>query len=410
MSGPLDRFARPCCYMNFDRYDYYSSVIPALGELVAGDRDSYQFLVESIGRFPSQNEGEERREGELELHRSSWGMRQRAFGATENIDLNEEVQFIKQVKQASKGITTNGINEQLGVNQSQITGIFFLALSEKTVIWNAHFIEFWEFPGKLSRREEMIKRRLNFNRRTNESSESTTSSTEEETEWEMRPGGMLVQKRTEISDSLTPNLRLRIAFGSVMYEISARELKKLLMVETGLQPAEQRLIFRGKERENGAYLDLSGVKDRSKVILIDDPASRERRLIEMRRIARIQTAQCKINDVSMEVDRLAEQVSAIESSVANSKMVPEVQITTLIEMLMRQAVKLDSISAEGDDACAQKNLQGKRVQKCVETLDVLKVSNARVKPVIVTTNWETFDHPPPPAAPPPITAHWEFFD
>ncbi|XP_050247388.1 2-methoxy-6-polyprenyl-1,4-benzoquinol methylase, mitochondrial-like isoform X2 [Quercus robur] len=37
------------------RYDYYSfSVIPAVGELVAGDRNSYQYLVESIRRFPSQ--------------------------------------------------------------------------------------------------------------------------------------------------------------------------------------------------------------------------------------------------------------------------------------------------------------------------------------------------------------------
>lgn len=36
-------------------YDYYSfSVIPAVGELVAGDRDSYQYLVESIRRFPPQ--------------------------------------------------------------------------------------------------------------------------------------------------------------------------------------------------------------------------------------------------------------------------------------------------------------------------------------------------------------------
>ncbi|KAL3625172.1 2-hexaprenyl-6-methoxy-1,4-benzoquinone methyltransferase [Castilleja foliolosa] len=38
-----------------DLYDYYSfSVIPALGELVAGDRESYQYLVESIRRFPKQ--------------------------------------------------------------------------------------------------------------------------------------------------------------------------------------------------------------------------------------------------------------------------------------------------------------------------------------------------------------------
>ncbi|PKA52678.1 2-methoxy-6-polyprenyl-1,4-benzoquinol methylase, mitochondrial [Apostasia shenzhenica] len=36
-------------------YDYYSfAVIPAMGELVAGDRESYQYLVESIRRFPNQ--------------------------------------------------------------------------------------------------------------------------------------------------------------------------------------------------------------------------------------------------------------------------------------------------------------------------------------------------------------------
>ncbi|XP_022728929.1 2-methoxy-6-polyprenyl-1,4-benzoquinol methylase, mitochondrial-like isoform X3 [Durio zibethinus] len=36
-------------------YDFYSfSVIPPLGELVAGDRESYQYLVESIRQFPPQ--------------------------------------------------------------------------------------------------------------------------------------------------------------------------------------------------------------------------------------------------------------------------------------------------------------------------------------------------------------------
>ncbi|KAJ6844489.1 2-methoxy-6-polyprenyl-1,4-benzoquinol methylase, mitochondrial [Iris pallida] len=36
-------------------YDYYSfSVIPAMAELATGDRDSYQYLVESIRRFPKQ--------------------------------------------------------------------------------------------------------------------------------------------------------------------------------------------------------------------------------------------------------------------------------------------------------------------------------------------------------------------
>jgi demethylmenaquinone methyltransferase/2-methoxy-6-polyprenyl-1,4-benzoquinol methylase len=38
-------------------YDLYSfAVLPTLGQLVAGDRDAYRYLVESIRRFPAQEE------------------------------------------------------------------------------------------------------------------------------------------------------------------------------------------------------------------------------------------------------------------------------------------------------------------------------------------------------------------
>ena len=37
----------------YDRYSYY--VIPAMGQAIAGDRDSYQYLVESIRKFPDQD-------------------------------------------------------------------------------------------------------------------------------------------------------------------------------------------------------------------------------------------------------------------------------------------------------------------------------------------------------------------
>lgn len=38
-------------------YKQYSfNVLPALGQLLAGDRESYQYLVESIERFPTQME------------------------------------------------------------------------------------------------------------------------------------------------------------------------------------------------------------------------------------------------------------------------------------------------------------------------------------------------------------------
>ena len=37
-------------------YDAYSfNVIPRMGQMIAGDRDSYQYLVESIRKFPDQD-------------------------------------------------------------------------------------------------------------------------------------------------------------------------------------------------------------------------------------------------------------------------------------------------------------------------------------------------------------------
>jgi len=48
-------FSRPAVPLLDVAYDAYSfNVIPAMGELVTGDRDSYQYLVESIRRFPDQ--------------------------------------------------------------------------------------------------------------------------------------------------------------------------------------------------------------------------------------------------------------------------------------------------------------------------------------------------------------------
>jgi len=36
-------------------YDIYSfNIIPRMGQAIAGDRDSYQYLVESIRKFPNQ--------------------------------------------------------------------------------------------------------------------------------------------------------------------------------------------------------------------------------------------------------------------------------------------------------------------------------------------------------------------
>jgi len=72
------------------------------------------------------------------------------------------------------------------------------------------------FPGKI---EFKLMRKIPSARENSSSSSSTTIAREEETEWEMRPGGMLVQKRTVQTDAPTRNLRLRVTYGALRYEI-----------------------------------------------------------------------------------------------------------------------------------------------------------------------------------------------
>ena len=43
----------PAMQWAYDRYSF--NVIPAMGQVVTGDRDSYQYLVESIRKFPDQD-------------------------------------------------------------------------------------------------------------------------------------------------------------------------------------------------------------------------------------------------------------------------------------------------------------------------------------------------------------------
>lgn len=96
------------------------------------------------------------------------------------------------------------------------------------------------------------------------------------------------------------------------------EVKKVLSGETGLQVDEQKVVYRGKERQNGEYLDACGVKDRSKVVLIQDPSSIERRFIQMRINAKIQNAHRAINTIALHLDQLADQVSESFSHPTNS--------------------------------------------------------------------------------------------
>lgn len=204
-----------------------------------------------------------------------------------------------------------------------------------------------------------------------------------ENEWEVRPGGMLVQKRNPDSENRPPPppIRIRVKYGSIYHEINISsqatfgELKKMLTGPTGLHHQDQKLLYKDKERDNNAFLDIAGVKDKSKIVVIEDPLSQEKRYLELRKNAKMEKAAKTISDISFEVDRLAGQVSAFESIISKGAKVVEKDLVKVIELLMNQLLKLDGIVAEGD-VKLQRKMQVKRVQKYVETLDVLKMKNS----------------------------------
>lgn len=95
----------------------------------------------------------------------------------------------------------------------------------------------------------------------------------------------------------------------------AGDLKKLLVQETSLQPSEMRLLFRGKQKDDSEWLHVAGVKDKAKIILVEDPASRERRIEAMRKQEQVAKACKAVDVVRSEVDKLAGKVSAVPSLV-----------------------------------------------------------------------------------------------
>ncbi|CAK8532568.1 unnamed protein product [Lathyrus sativus] len=203
-------------------------------------------------------------------------------------------------------------------------------------------------------------------------------------DWEMRPGGMLVQTRTSNIDQnpvLVPTIRVRVKFGSVYHELNISsqatfgDLKKMLTGPTGLHHQDQKLFYKDKERDSKAFLDIVGVKDKSKLVLVEDPISQEKRILEIRKNAKMEKAAKSISQISLEVDRLAGRVSAFESIISKGGKVVESDVIGLIELLMNQLLKLDTIIADGDIKL-QRKMQVRRVQKYVETLDMLKVKNS----------------------------------
>ncbi|TYI70744.1 hypothetical protein E1A91_D08G243400v1 [Gossypium mustelinum] len=235
-----------------------------------------------------------------------------------------------------------------------------------------------------------------------------------EMKWELRPGGMLVQKRDMGDASSGPMIKIKVSHGSFHHDITVPaqstfgDLKKVLVQETGLEPKEQRLLFQGKEKDDEECLHMVGVKDMSKVVLLEDPASKERKLEEMKRNQSVLKACEEVAKVRAEVVQLSDKVNALEGIVHGGTKVDEKELLGLTELLMVQLLQLDTIEANGE-AKVQRRAEVRRVQRLVDTLDNMKARNSN--PFSSSGKSEAFECASPsfPSST-RITHDWEVFD
>lgn len=242
---------------------------------------------------------------------------------------------------------------------------------------------------------------------------------DEAIDWEQRPRGMLVQNRKDGADSTTPLIKIKVFHDSYKHDVTVPaqstfgELKRVLVQETGLAPEDQRLLFRGKEKDDDECLHMAGVKDTSKVVLLQDPASRERKLEQMQLHQELVKACEAVGIVKVEVDRLVEKVNTVESSVHMGTKVADQEFVVLTELFMRLLLKLDGIEADGE-AKMLRRTEVRRVQHYVEMLDALKVRNSNSNATLITTEWHTFDSGVgslnAPAATNQVNTDWEKFE
>ncbi|PNX81954.1 bag family molecular chaperone regulator 4-like protein, partial [Trifolium pratense] len=107
-------------------------------------------------------------------------------------------------------------------------------------------------------------------------------------------------------------------------------------------------MFRGVEKDDKEKLDLEGVKDRSKILLLEHFASKEKKHEEKRKLDEMSKATEAITVVKAEVDKLSNRVAALEAAINAGNKTSEKEFLVLTELLMSQLLKLDGIEAEGE--------------------------------------------------------------
>lgn len=88
------------------------------------------------------------------------------------------------------------------------------------------------------------------------------------------------------------------------------DVKKALVQKTGLEASELKILFRGVEKDDAEQLQAAGVKDASKLVLVEDPNKRVEQVEQPPVVTKEMTkAIAAVIAVTGEVDKLSDRVS-----------------------------------------------------------------------------------------------------
>ncbi|KAL6133030.1 hypothetical protein ACLB2K_065267 [Fragaria x ananassa] len=146
---------------------------------------------------------------------------------------------------------------------------------------------------------------------------------------ELRPGGMCVQRHDYDDEHFAaaasgPVITIHVTHGPVHHVINLPahstfgELKGLVSQKTGLEPEEQKLLFRGKEKEDEEHLDAAGVKDNSRVMLLQEPKRKERSVGEVNENNEMEVDAVEVGVGSNEMEADAGEIGAMSPEMAKA--------------------------------------------------------------------------------------------
>lgn len=84
-----------------------------------------------------------------------------------------------------------------------------------------------------------------------------------------------------------------------------------------MEPEEQRVYFRGRETQDDENLHTAGVKNNSKLLLMERPVSKEKKLEQLKKTKEMNKASEAVAQVRAEVDKLHERVKLLPTLFLN---------------------------------------------------------------------------------------------